>query len=176
MGGTTHTTLPSRVRPTGAVGTGLTLAALACLQKRCARGSGHDGVKPNQHHGRLVETPARARSCSPCRPRLTKRAWAAEGLVSRRLTTVSCLSSRNGAVQAIQDQVLEGGVVLPVRSGDVECCHEEPLLRARRCNRILLQDRIGRQPAVMGIEQHDMQTTSLAARKSDHDAQECRRS
>ena len=34
-------------------------------------------------------------------------------------------SSGSCAVQAIQDQVSEGGLVLPVRSGDVERCHEE---------------------------------------------------
>ena len=75
-----------------------------------------------------------------------------------RLTTVSCLSSSIGAVQAIHDQVPEGGLVLPVRSGDVERCHEEALLRVRHCNRIPLQDRIGRQSAVTGIEQNDMRT------------------
>ena len=42
--------------------------------------------------------------------------------------------------------------MLPVRSGDIKRCHEEALLRLRHRDCILLQDRIGPQPAVTVYE------------------------
>jgi len=48
------------------------------------------------------------------------------------------------------DQVAEGGLVLPARPGHVERCQEEALIGPRPRDRILLEDRIGRQPACHG--------------------------
>ena len=50
----------------------------------------------------------------------------------RHLAKVSRLSSGSGGVQAIQDQVSEAGLVLPVRSGDVER-YQRPSIYAMRC-------------------------------------------